>query len=129
MVRRILVVGVLLLLAVTGGCTSGASLAGTWKATAASPQVLVPGVDVTLTFADGRVMGKAGCNAFGGDYTVSNGRLTIPQLGTTLMYCGGAVGDQENWIMQLLGASPTISVAGDTMVLSDGTNSMTLRRA
>lgn len=128
MIRRVLV-AMLLLLSVTAGCTGGATLNGTWKATAASPQVLVPGVDVTLTFADGRVMGKAGCNTFGGAYSVSGGRLSVPQVGTTLMYCDGAIGEQETWIMQLLGASPTISVDGDTMVLSDGTNSITLRRA
>lgn len=127
MIRRVLV-AMLLLLSVTAGCTGGASLNGTWKATSASPQVLVAGVDVTLTFADGRVMGKAGCNSFGGDYSLSGGRLKVPQLGTTLMYCDGAIGEQEAWITRLLGASPTISVDGDTMVLSDDKDSLTLRR-
>lgn len=74
MIRRVLV-AMVLVLSVTAGCTGGATLTGTWKVTSASPQVLVAGVDVTLTFGDGEVTGNAGCGAFSSDYAVVDGRL------------------------------------------------------
>lgn len=45
-----------------------------------------------------------------------------------IMYCDGVVRKQESWITGLLLAQPSITVDGDTLVVSDSTNSMTLHR-
>ena len=117
------------LFAMTPGCTSSPSLDGTWTATSARPQTLVPDVAVTLTFADGRVSGTAGCNRFMGAYSVSGGLLKAPQLASTMMFCAGPRGEQETWVMALLSSAPTVSVDGDTMVLTGATSTVTFRRS
>lgn len=116
------------LLTFTPGCTSGPSLDGTWTATSARPQTLVADAAITITFANGQVSGNAGCNHFGGAYSVSGGILKAPQLGTTLMFCGGPRGEQEVWFLAVLSSSPTVSVEGDTLILTGTASTVTFRR-
>lgn len=116
--RRLLgVLGAILLL-VTQGCSTGPSLEGTWTAVSASPQTLVNGADVTLTFTSGRMSGTTGCNSFSGGYDVSGGRLKAPQLARTLMWCDGARGEQETWVMQLLSSSPTVTIDANRLTVA-----------
>lgn len=116
------------LMVLTPGCTSGPSLEGTWTATSARPQTLVADAAITMTFAKGQVSGNAGCNHFGGSYSASGGLLKAPQLGTTLMFCEGPRGEQEVWFLALLSSSPTVSVDGDTLILTGTTATITFRR-
>lgn len=126
--RLWLVIALLGVMALTPGCSNGPSLEGTWTATSARPQTLVADAAVTLTFAEGRVSGTAGCNRFMCAYSVSGGLLKAPQLASTLMFCGGPRGEQETWVMALLSSSPTVSVDGGTLVLTGATATLTFRR-
>ena len=126
--RLWMVVTLIGLLTFTPGCTNGPSLDGRWTATAASPQTLVADAAVVLTFANGRVSGTAGCNSFGGAFSVASGTLRVPQLATTMMYCDGPRGQQEVWVMALLSSSPTVSANGDTLILTSAASTVTFRR-
>ncbi len=129
MKRRIWTLVLLLSLVVLmPACSSGPSLEGAWTATSARPQTLVADTPITMAFAKGQVSGNAGCNQFGGSYSVSGGLLKAPQLGTTLMFCGRPRGEQEGWFLAFLSSSPTVSVDGDTLVLSGTTSTVTFRR-
>jgi heat shock protein HslJ len=99
-----------------------------WIATSAKPQTLVADAPITITFAKGQVSGNAGCNHFGGAYSVSGGLLKAPQIGSTLMYCDGPRGEQEAWFLALLSSSPTVSVDGDTLVMTGATSTAIFRR-
>jgi heat shock protein HslJ len=126
--RLWLLVTLIGLLTFTPGCTSGPSVDGKWTATSARPQTLVADAAVVLTFANGRLSGTAGCNSFGGAFSVAAGTLKVPQLATTLMYCEGPRGEQETWVMALLSSSPTVSVNGDTLILTGTASTVTFRR-
>jgi heat shock protein HslJ/uncharacterized lipoprotein YbaY len=58
---------------------------------------------VTLNFgADGRLWGRASCNAYQGDYTLTGESLTLALSATTRMACAPALMDQESKVFALL---------------------------
>lgn len=58
---------------------------------------------VTLNFgADGRLWGRASCNAYQGDYTLTGESLTLALSATTMMACAPALMDQESKVFALL---------------------------
>ena len=69
------------------GGTTGDPLNGTsWRLTMLDGASLVPGTEITATFEDGEVSGKA-CNIYGGKYQVSGDRLTMTDVFMTEMAC------------------------------------------
>ena len=62
----------------------------------------------------------------GGTYTIAGGRLTTTQMMTTEMGCEQPRMQQDQWLAALLSGS-TISLAGDTLTLDDGTIQLTLQ--
>ena len=58
---------------------------------------------VTLNFgADGRLWGRASCNTYQGDYSLTGESLTLTLSATTMMACGPALMDQERKVLDLL---------------------------
>lgn len=58
---------------------------------------------VTLNFgADGRLWGRASCNTYQGDYTLTGESLTLALSATTMMACAPALMDQESKVFDLL---------------------------
>ncbi|SDW88057.1 META domain-containing protein [Thiocapsa roseopersicina] len=58
---------------------------------------------VTLNFgADGRLWGRASCNAYQGEYTLTGETLTLALSATTMMACAPALMDQERKVLDLL---------------------------
>ncbi len=56
---------------------------------------LVPGWPVLLTIEAGRIQGVAPCNSFGGELTVTDGRVAVSNLSQTERACGPDVMDLE----------------------------------
>jgi heat shock protein HslJ len=81
---------------------------GTWSADA--PQ----GSEVFLTFTDGKVTGKDGCNNLMGSWSAGDGStVVLAGLASTMMYCEGV----DTWLSKAV----ELRLDGDTaIVLDDG---------
>lgn len=107
-----------------GGGGGGAALAGrTFVATAVTedgqPRSLVDGTAIQLTFHDdGRLTANAGCNTIGAAVDVGADRLVTGDTSVTEMGCGPALHDQDEWLLGLLGDSPTYALDGDRLEIS-----------
>jgi heat shock protein HslJ len=53
--------------------------------------------------SDGRVTGDAGCNRFGGSYTIEGERLEVGPLAATKRMCPDEIMTQEDRFLELLG--------------------------
>jgi heat shock protein HslJ len=76
---------------------------------------LVTGTRIRLGFSDGSLSAYAGCNHMSGDYKVVDGRLTIGDLATTEIGCPANLAAQDEWLAQLLGSNPTVTVADNPL--------------
>ncbi|NOK76875.1 MAG: hypothetical protein GFH24_608316n70 [Chloroflexi bacterium AL-N5] len=90
----------------------------------ASVQMPLPDYLPTIRFDATSLSGNAGCNTYGGDYTISGSDLTVADLFATEMACAdqGAM-DQEMAYLQLLSAVQTFTLADGKLTLNapDGT--------
>ncbi|PKL61429.1 MAG: META domain-containing protein [Methanomicrobiales archaeon HGW-Methanomicrobiales-2] len=84
---------------------------------------VIAGAAVTVTFGpDGNVGGNAGCNHYGGRYTLDGTTLSVSTLFNTLMYCETpGVMRQESAYLALLGNATSYRVEDDRLVLTDET--------
>ena len=49
---------------------------------------VIEGTEVSLQFqSGGQVVGSGGCNSYGGQYTVSNGKISFSRIASTEMAC------------------------------------------
>jgi heat shock protein HslJ len=125
-------VGVVAGLALGGCASSGGSgtpdLAGkTFSSTEVRGHQLVAGTSVSLTFEDGRVSAKAGCNTMSGSATWDTGKLVVAQpLASTMMACDEALTAQDQWLSGFLTSSPALALDGNTLTLGDNASGMTL---
>jgi heat shock protein HslJ len=87
--------------------------------------ILVPGTQVQLTFANGDLGASAGCNSIGGRYTIEGGRLRTAEQRSTAMGCDAPRMQQDQWLSTFLG-DVGVSLAGDTLTLTDGRITLTL---
>lgn len=67
---------------------------------------------------DGSVSGFGGCNRFSGQAQMKNGKLSLPGLMRTKMFCE-AVQPTEEAFMKALGATNAYRIAGNTLILLD----------
>lgn len=92
----------------------------TYVSTAGSRVRLVPGTQVWLAFADGRISARAGCNTVFGGYAVRVGRLVVDgPLASTLMACSPELSAQDEWLAGFLASGPAVALDGDVLRLSD----------
>ena len=83
-----------------------------------------------LRFTTDRISGNAGCNSFGGGYTVADNMLTVTQLISTKMACIGPGMDQETAVFEILGQPMTIARQPDgSITLTDDAGALTLQPA
>jgi len=82
---------------------------------------LIAETTITAKFAaDGNVTGNAGCNHFGGQYSLDGADLTVSSLFSTLMYCETpGVMEQEATFMGHLANASSYRVEGDRLILTD----------
>ncbi len=82
---------------------------------------LVDGTQIALSFgATGDLAADAGCNQLSGSTSWDSDSLTVAGLGGTEMGCDPKRMDQDAWLSDLLLATPTVQVDGDTMTLTAG---------
>lgn len=96
----------------------------TYVAQSATGLTLVEGSDVRVSFADGSLNATTGCNTLAGGYTITDGKLAVPTMGSTMMACDQPLMDQEAAISKFLSSNPTITADGDNLTLTDGTITM-----
>jgi heat shock protein HslJ len=117
---------VLVLTSIAAGCAAAApaladrvflSVAVTDEG-AARP--LVAGTRIRLDFRGSDLGASAGCNSIGGTYRIENGRLVFEGGAMTEMACDPDRDTQDQWLIQLLGSTPTIRSTGDELVLESG---------
>ena len=79
---------------------------------------------ITLTFAEGMVTGFAGCNRYGGEYTMADdGTLTIPEIANNEQLClmpKGVMPQETAYIEALLDAA-AYRVMDDRLEIDDAT--------
>ena len=101
---------------------------GLWRVTAhgdpAAPEYPVAGTEITLDFnhEEGRISGSAGCNRFGGTFSVDGSELSFGPLMATKKMCLEPEGvmAQENMILGALQAVTRFSREGDRATLHYG---------
>jgi heat shock protein HslJ len=108
----------------SGGDVSTAIDGRTYVSQSATGFTLVDGSDVRLTFDNGQLGANAGCNGMSGGYTITDGKLVVEALTSTMMACEQPLMDQENAVSTFLTSSPAITAAGDALTLTDGTITM-----
>lgn len=85
--------------------------------------VSLNGADVTGTAPtlklgeDGNLGGTGGCNRYGGSYTLTDGKLTVSPLFSTMMACAEAVMAQESAFLTALEAATSVRVEGQQLIL------------
>jgi heat shock protein HslJ len=86
------------------------------------------GKEVTLRFAETSVEGSAGCNTYGGSYTVSEDRLRLSGVYATEMACMEPAGimKQEQAYLNALNTAAQFQVDGDRLEVYDGTGTQIL---
>jgi heat shock protein HslJ len=118
--------GALLLSAFTLGvaaCTTSAptlsdrSFLSVGVSEAGAAKLLVAGTRIRLDFGPGKLSVTAGCNSIGGTYRVEQGRLVFAEGAMTAMGCDAARDAQDQWLMQLLSAGPTVRLVGNELTL------------
>ena len=90
------------------------------------PRPLVPGTQIRLSFADGSVSAQAGCNIFGGSYSMDGDQLVVVGGGMTEMGCDPPRHAQDDWLFGFLGSRPTLQLSGSDLVLTSGSTVITL---
>ena len=115
----------LLLSACSAFSPAGDPLDGTsWKLTAYAGKDVLPGTNVTITFADGQAGGEAGCNGYGGTYEVDGEKISFHEVASTLVLCTGPEGimEQEAEFLGSLNEAGRFELAGGRLQIfrSDG---------
>jgi len=87
---------------------------------------IAPNSTITLTFEGGSLSANAGCNTMAGRYLAVGGKLTAPQLASTMMACDDALMAQDTWLAAFLASGPTYTLDGDTLTLTNGTDTVVL---
>ncbi len=105
-----------------GDSGSAPSLEGTsWHLTGWSVSSQDP-ADFTITaqFADGKIGGKSAVNTYGGPYeSGEDGSFSVGDLASTMMAGPEPDMQAETTYLELLGATTSYSVEGETLTLSD----------
>ena len=89
----------------------------------------VDGDAYAMSFHEGRINGRAGCNRFSGPFTQRGNVLTAGPIAATRMACPGPRMGHERAVLQMLRGPVRISwLAGDVMVLTATGGTIRLRR-
>lgn len=103
------------------GSGSDALAANSWRAVEVSGKPVPANLEVTLSFADGRVSGNSGCNNYGGDATATGDSLRVSAIMSTKMAClEPGVMETEMTYLQALQGAERWAVGGDGQLVISG---------
>ena len=101
----------------TDGGEPVGELAGThWNLVSLGDETLVEGSTISLDFTAQELGGVAGCNRYGGPYTLDGTSFSVGELVMTQMACEGLM-DQEALYVEMLTAAESITVLGDKLTI------------
>jgi heat shock protein HslJ len=92
-----------------------------------APRPLVAGTRIRLNFRASDLGASAGCNSIGGTYRIDGGSLVFEGGTMTEMGCDAERDAQDEWLIKLLAAKPTVRLAGDELTLVSGSTIVTMR--
>lgn len=104
-----------LLAACGGGSSSSDPLSGDWNLIQLQGDAPIPGTSITLHLENGALRGSAGCNQYGGKYTLKDDKALIELQSITEMACPSP----ENLMSQETTFTETLSKAS-RYILKDG---------
>jgi len=78
----------------------------------------VEGTTVRLSFEEGSIGFSAGCNIFGGTYSLQGDNLIVGDLGSTNIGCEQALAAQDDWLAEFITSSPTFDLDGNDLTLA-----------
>jgi heat shock protein HslJ len=95
--------------------------ASTYSSTDVTGHDLVEGSTITLSFQDGTMAVKAGCNTQTGAYDVVDGALkwTAPAASTTMACPTSDLADQDQWLAGVFTDGMDASLDGGTLTLTN----------
>ncbi|NJN99305.1 MAG: META domain-containing protein [Anaerolineales bacterium] len=124
--KYVLLLAFLLGLGITAGCSAnGASAVSleqtTWQLEMLGTQPALTARPVTLIFqADNHVGGEAGCNSYGGTYSLNGDQLTFSYLTSTLMACAEPeFMEQEQKYLTSLAQTAGYKLEGNRLTILD----------
>lgn len=106
----------------SGGDTANGGLVNTsWTVIAIGGAPTLDGAKPTMTFAgDGTVNGSAGCNRYSGAVRTDGATMSVGEIASTLMGCGGDRGSQEAAFLGALRGATTWRLADDGKLVISG---------
>lgn len=114
--------------------TKSASLEGNWKLVsygdATNPTPAIPEIRTSISFEAKKFGGMVGCNSFGGEYKITDNKITFSNVFATEMFCE-TVADQETTILNILiYQTLDIEINGNQLTLTsvDGSSVIILER-
>jgi len=85
---------------------------------------------ITATFADNQLSGNAGCNGYGGDYTIEGSTLMLSPIISTLMACADeTVGTTESAYFAALASVGDYAIAGNLLTITYAAGQLTFMAA
>ncbi len=99
---------VLAIAAIASGCLvvpgpGQADIDGTaWRVVSVAGRPVLADAMPTIRFDGNRISGSTGCNTFGGGFDRVGDRFSISELVMTEIGCGGAIGEQESRLLEVL---------------------------
>ena len=109
---------------------TGGTLADTrWVVTEMEGVALVPDALPSVGFTATKVSGRGGCNSVGGDYTATDGTISVGSLFQTLVGCAEPIEAQEEAFVARLQAATSYAVEGDVLRLDGDQGSIVFARA
>jgi heat shock protein HslJ len=85
-----------------------------------------PAQEVEISFLDGRVAARGGCNSMSGGYELDGDTLVVGPMAMTQMACAPELMELDTWLAELLGSGPTLTLEGDTLTIANDTTSVEL---
>jgi heat shock protein HslJ len=87
---------------------------------------LVANTEIRLSFNDGQLGASAGCNTFGGSFSVESGALVVEGGAMTEMGCDEERSAQDEWLFALLGSRPQLALSDNELSITAGETVITL---
>ena len=84
-------------------------------------RALVEGTRISLRFEAGELSVRAGCNNMGGAYSIDGERLVLDEVFQTMMGCAPELHAQDDFVIDVLTARPTLTVGADTLTVATAT--------
>jgi heat shock protein HslJ len=93
----------------------------TWLAVRFGPDLgssASPNTEFSLEIQGDRLAGRSGCNRYMGSWTIEDGRLSVGQLASTMMFCDGLMELEDAFLAALQGAT-SAALDGERLILTD----------